>query len=69
MDTARDRRRSECAPTVDTTTPKKFFKKGKKKLSLIVTPKKCSGTWKAEGDFHFATGETVKTPISQKCKK
>jgi len=55
--------------TVDTNTPKKFFKKGKKKLSLIVTPKKCTGTWKAEGDFHFTTGETIKSPISQKCKK
>jgi hypothetical protein len=55
--------------TVDTTTPKKFIKKGKKKLSLIVTPKKCKGTWKAEGDFHFATGETVKSPITMKCKK
>jgi hypothetical protein len=55
--------------TVKTTTPKKFIKKGKKKLSLIVTPKKCAGTWKAEGDFHFATGELVKTPVSQKCKK
>jgi len=34
-----------------------------------VTPKKCKGTWKAEGDFHFATGETVKSPITMKCKK
>jgi hypothetical protein len=55
--------------TVDTTTPKKTIKKGKKKLALIVTPKKCAGTWKAEGDFHFTTGETVKQPITQKCKK
>jgi hypothetical protein len=55
--------------TVDTNTPKKILKKGKKKISLIVTPKKCSGTWKAEGDFHFTTGETVKSPISEKCKK
>jgi hypothetical protein len=55
--------------TVDTNTPKKFVKKGKKKLSLIVTPKKCKGTWKAEGNFHFKTGETVKSPITQKCKK
>ena len=46
--------------TVDTNTPKKIIKKGKKKLALIVTPKKCKGTWKAEGDFHFATGELVK---------
>jgi hypothetical protein len=55
--------------TVDTNTPKKIIKKGKKKIALIITPKKCKGTWKAEGNFHFATGETVKTPISQKCKK
>jgi hypothetical protein len=55
--------------TVDTNTPKKFIKKGKKKLSLIITPKKCTGTWKAEGDFHFVTGETIKSPTSQKCKK
>jgi hypothetical protein len=55
--------------TVDTTTNKKTIKKGKKKIALIVTPKKCKGTWKAEGDFHFLTGELVKQPISQKCKK
>jgi len=55
--------------TVDTTTPKKTIKKGRKKIALIVTPKKCKGTWKAEGNFHFTTGETVKTPITQKCKK
>jgi len=55
--------------TVNTNTPKKTFKKGKKKYPLIITPKKCSGTWKAEGDFYFQTGEVVKTPVSQKCKK
>jgi len=55
--------------TVDTNTPKKIIKKGKKKLALIVTPKKCKGTWKAEGDFHFATGELIKVPITEKCKK
>jgi len=55
--------------TVDTNTPKKTIKKGKKKISLIITPKKCAGTWKAEGDFHFTTGETIKSPISEKCKK
>jgi hypothetical protein len=55
--------------TVNTKTPKKFFKKGKKKYALIITPKKCKGTWKAEGDFYFATGAVVKTPISEKCKK
>ncbi len=55
--------------TVDTNTPKKIIRKGKKKISLIVTPKKCTGSWKAEGDFHFTTGEVVKTPITEKCKK
>jgi hypothetical protein len=55
--------------TVNTNTPKKTIKKGKKKLSLIITPKKCKGTWKAEGDFYFATGEKVVTPVSEKCKK
>ena len=55
--------------TVDTNTPKKTIKKGRKKIALIVTPKKCKGTWKAEGDFFFATGEKVVTPVSEKCKK
>jgi hypothetical protein len=55
--------------TVDTNTPKKTIKKGKKKIALIITPKKCKGSWKAEGNFHFTTGETVKSPVSQKCKK
>jgi len=55
--------------TVDTNTPKKFVKKGKKKISLIITPKKCKGSWKAEGDFFFKTGEKVVTPVSEKCKK
>ena len=41
---------------VDTKTPKKTIKKGKQKFSLIVTPKKCKGTWKAEGQFFFADG-------------
>jgi hypothetical protein len=55
--------------TVDTNTPKKTFKKGKKRYPLIVTPRKCNGSWKAEGNFHFTTGETVRTPVSQKCRK
>jgi hypothetical protein len=55
--------------TVNTSTPKKTIKKGKKKIALIITPKKCKGTWKAEGDFFFATGEKVVTPVSEKCKK
>jgi hypothetical protein len=52
-----------------TTTNKKIIKKGKKKYALIVAPKKCSGTWKAQAQFYFATGETVTTPYSGKCKK
>ena len=55
--------------TVNTVTHEQTIKKGKKKFALIVTPKKCKGFWKAEGDFHFLTGEVVKKPISQKCKK
>jgi hypothetical protein len=55
--------------TVDTNTPKKTLKKGKKRYPLIITPKKCNGRWKAEGNFHFKTGETVKTPVTQKCRK
>jgi hypothetical protein len=55
--------------TVDTNTPKKTIKKGKKKYALIVTPKKCTGSWKAEGDFYFQDGTVVKVPITEKCKK
>jgi hypothetical protein len=52
-----------------TTTNKKTIKKGKKKYPLIVAPKKCSGTWKAEAQFFFATGETATAPYSGKCSK
>jgi hypothetical protein len=55
--------------TVDTNTPKKTIKKGRKKYPLIVTPKKCTGSWKAEGDFYFQDGTVVKVPITEKCKK
>ncbi len=54
---------------VDTKTPKKTIKKGKRKYSLIVSPKKCKKTWKAEGQFYFADGSSVTTPFSSKCKK
>jgi hypothetical protein len=54
---------------VKTKTEKKTAKKGKKKYPLIVAPKKCSGTWKAEAQFFFTTGATVKTPYSGKCSK
>jgi hypothetical protein len=50
------------------TTPKSIKKKGKK-LGLIITPKKCKGSWKSSAVFSFATGEKVTTPFSQKCKK
>ena len=55
--------------SVKTKTEKKTVKKGKKKYPLIVAPKKCSGSWKAEAQFFFATGVTVKTPYSGKCSK
>jgi hypothetical protein len=51
--------------TVKTKTTAK--KKGK--LGLIVTPKKCKGSWKSTATFSFTTGEKVTTPFSQKCKK
>jgi hypothetical protein len=54
---------------VDTKTPRKTIKKGKRKFSLIVAPKKCKGTWKAEGQFFFADGSSVTTPFSKACKK
>ena len=54
---------------VDTKTPKKIIKKGKRKFSLIVAPKVCKGTWKAQGEFFFRTGEKVTTPFSAKCSK
>jgi hypothetical protein len=50
------------------TTPKNIKKKGKK-LGLVVTPKKCKGSWKGSATFSFQTGEKVNTPFSQKCKK
>ena len=50
-------------------TEKKTIKKSGKKYPLIVAPKKCSGTWKAEAQFFFRTGQTLKTPFSGKCTK
>ena len=55
--------------SVKTNTPRKTIKKGKRKFSLIIAPKKCSGTWKASATFYFATGETKTVAFSQKCKK
>jgi hypothetical protein len=41
----------------------------RKKYYLIVAPRKCKGKWKGSGTFYFRTGETVKVPIAQKCRK
>ena len=64
--------------TVNTKTPKKTIKKGKKKFSLIVTPKKCKGTWKARAlllrrrpigeDAGLAEVQEVVTAVSHPCK-
>jgi hypothetical protein len=54
---------------VDTKTPRKTIKKGKRKYSLIVTPTKCTGKWKAQGEFYFTTGEKVTTPFESTCKR
>jgi hypothetical protein len=55
--------------TVKTKTKALSIKKGKKKLGLIITPKKCKGTWKTSATFSFTTGEKVTVNTSQKCKK
>jgi len=55
--------------TVKTKTTPKNVKKGKKKIGMIVTPKKCAGSWKESAVFSFTTGEKVTTPFTQKCKK
>jgi hypothetical protein len=55
--------------SVKTKTTPKSIKKGGKKIGMIITPKKCKGSWKSSAKFSFTTGETVTTPYSQKCKK
>ena len=55
--------------SVKTRTPVKRVRKGKRKHYLMVAPRRCTRTWKGSGTFYFATGETVKVPISQKCKR
>ena len=55
--------------TVKTKTKALTIKKGKKKFALIVTPKKCKGSWKAEGNFYFQGAPVVKVPITEKCRK
>ena len=54
---------------VKTKTTAKSIKKGRKKIGIVVTPKKCKGSWKSSAKFSFTTGETVTAPFSQKCKK
>ena len=51
------------AVSVKTKTVKKTAKKGKTKYPLIVAPKKCSGTWKAEAEFFFRNGERSRPRI------
>jgi hypothetical protein len=55
--------------TVNTKTKAKTVKKGKKKIGIVITPKKCKGSWKSSAVFSFTTGEKVTTPFTQKCKK
>ena len=59
--------------SVKTKTPVKRVtnsRKGKrKKYYLIMAPRKCKREWKGSGTFYFATGETQKVSIAQKCKK
>jgi hypothetical protein len=54
---------------VKTTTKRLTIRKGKRKFAYIVAPKTCTGTWKAEATFSFATGASVTTPYSGKCSK
>jgi hypothetical protein len=55
--------------SVKTKTPRKSIRKGKRKHFLIITPRRCSRTWKGTGTFFFANGETRTVPISQKCRR
>jgi hypothetical protein len=55
--------------TVKTNNPAKSIRKGGKKIGIVVTPKKCKGSWKSSATFSFTTGEKVVSPFSQKCKK
>jgi len=55
--------------SVDTKTPVKTVKKGKKKLGYVVAPKKCKGTWPYEGTFQFTDGQSVTVKGKTKCKK
>jgi hypothetical protein len=50
------------------TTPKSQ-KVGKKKHTLITTPKKCTGKWAFAAQLTYADGTTASFPSSQACKK
>lgn len=43
--------------------------KRKKKIGLIVAPKKCTGKWSYEGEFRFVTGTVKRLSATQKCKR
>ena len=55
--------------SVNTKTPVKRVKKGKRKFYLIIAPKTCKGTWKGTGSFYFTSGQKLDVPFTQKCKK
>lgn len=55
--------------SVNTNTPKKSIRKGKRRFHLIIAPRRCSGRWKGSGTFFFANGQTQTVPISQKCRR
>lgn len=60
--------------SVTTNTPKRSIKKGKKTFHLIQAPSKCTGKWKALGEFRYVPNdgspEVNKTvPVEQSCKK
>jgi len=60
--------------SVQTSTPKKTIKKGKKKIGLVVAPTKCSGKWNGQGEFEYTPNDgsalvTKTVPVSINCKK
>ena len=55
--------------TVKTKTKALSIKKGGKSVGLVLTPKKCKGSWKSTAKFTFTDGESLSLPFSQKCKK
>jgi hypothetical protein len=55
--------------TVKTKTKALTIKKGKKKIGLVVAPKKCKKSWTTKATFSFAGAGPVTVSSSQKCKK